>query len=158
VTAGCARCGNCCENIVCDSYDSAVKWAADALEGVPDPGTDEGWAYWREHGCGGDDQPQDLAVRKFAEGGRTRADGDFLAAHWRTEDGEHYACDQFDPVTRECKAHESRPPVCRDYPWYGDEPSAARGPNMGLQCSYLADLPPAERPEGARPLIPLMVA
>lgn len=158
MTAGCARCGSCCENIWCDDYDDAVKWSTAALERIPDPATDEGWAYWQESKPDWGDEQREDAIRKYDPDGRQRADADFLAAHWKVQDNGRYSCDAFDPVTRLCTAHESRPPVCEDYPWYGEEPSAERGTYMGRECSYLADLPPSERPEGSRPLIPLMVA
>lgn len=154
MTAGCARCGNCCENIVCDTYDEALKWTSAALTGVPDPGTEDGWAYWREHGW--DDGSREKAIRRYGAG--SRADADFLAKYWHSPDGgAHYECSMFNPATRECTAHDRRPPVCRNYPWYREEPSAERAMQIGLQCSYLADLSPADRPEGARPLIPLLV-
>jgi Fe-S-cluster containining protein len=47
-------------------------------------------------------------------------------------------CDQFDPETRMCTAHDDRPPICSGYPWYGAEPN----PNRALdpQCSFIADV------------------
>lgn len=132
-----------------------MKWTTAALEGVPAPEDD--WPYWLEHGYSEDQQER--AIRLYDPAGSQRADADFLAAHWHLlEDAERYSCDAFDAATRQCTAHENRPPVCRDYPWYGGEPSAERAVYMGKQCSYLADLPPDQRPEGARPLIPLMPA
>jgi Fe-S-cluster containining protein len=90
----------------------------------------------------------------------------FIAQHWHpfgafTEGTETFLelrCDAFDQATRLCTARDGRPPVCRDYPWYGEDPVASgRGPRLYRECSYLADLPPDQRPEGARPLIPLTV-
>ena len=67
-------------------------------------------------------------------------------------------CDAFDPATRLCTAQENRPPVCRDYPWYGKDPAGSgSGPLLYRECSYLADVAPDQRPDGARPLIPLTV-
>ena len=49
--------------------------------------------------------------------------------------------------------------MCRDYPWYGDDPvTSGRGRDLYRECSYLADVPPSQRPEGARPLIPITPA
>lgn len=114
-------------------------------------------------------------ARAFATGAADLADGDasqravlagnlaFIAAHWQLagpveDDGwAPVRCDAFDPASRLCTARENRPPVCRDYPWYGREPSPDHSTVFSLRCSYLADLPPADRPEGARPLIPLAV-
>jgi Fe-S-cluster containining protein len=89
----------------------------------------------------------------------------FMAQHWhpagawRTDSGESkldLRCDAFDPVTRLCTAREARPPVCRDYPWYGGDPvTSGRAAELYGVCSYLADVPPSSRPEGSRPLIPI---
>lgn len=122
---GCARCGDCCENILMRAefdplnYDrpdlseadlatlafTAVNWARQG------PAEAEGWAVW--------------------------------------------SCKAFDPIERLCTAHEARPPVCSNYPWYGREPDA--GTISNPRCSYLLDLTPEARPAGARPLIPLTV-
>lgn len=86
------------------------------------------------------------------------ADIDFMAAHWTEVPGQpgYSSCDQFDPQARLCLAQEGKPPICRDYPWYHFEPaSIAR--NLLPECSFLLDVPPAARPEGARPLIPIEV-
>lgn len=37
-----------------------------------------------------------------------------------------YSCDLFDPETRRCTAYDQRPPICRDYPWYGDPPDPSK--------------------------------
>ena len=47
-------------------------------------------------------------------------------------------CLKFDPEKRICTAHDERPDLCRNYPWYGGEP--VRGDTtMKGRCSYLAD-------------------
>lgn len=130
-------------------------WSPEALEGIPDPVTDDGWAYWREHGW--PEERRDMAIRRFAHDSLYRQDAAFIAAHWVPLDDDTCVCNAFDPETRLCTAHEDRPPVCRDFPWYGAEPESWRSGDLMLQCSYLLDLPPDQRPEGARPLIPLTV-
>jgi Fe-S-cluster containining protein len=45
----------------------------------------------------------------------------FAAAHWhptgeRAAEMYAYQCDRFDPVSRQCTAHDERPPICRAYP------------------------------------------
>ena len=73
---------------------------------------------------------------------RTR--GDKIELECRFYDREHAAC----------RAYGRRPPMCSGYPWYGRDPE----PGWAYrQCSYLLDVPPAERPAGSRPLIPLTV-
>lgn len=115
MTLGCARCGDCCEEI------------------------------WSMPRCGLEKQGTDEAA--------------FLLEHWQDigdEEG-HYTCDQFDRVHRLCLAHEDRPPVCSNYPWYSDPPGQGNVVIKNPQCSYLLDLPPTSRPEGSRPLIPVEV-
>lgn len=155
MSVGCARCGECCEDIYLFASIDLKPWTTEALNGVPDPATDEGWAHWREHGWSDDQRP--LAMRRWNPDGSMRADADFITAHWHPAGDDRWSCDAFDPQTRLCTAHENRPPVCRQYPWYGSEPDTEHAERLGLQCSYLADLPPGQRPEGARPLIPLTV-
>jgi Fe-S-cluster containining protein len=47
-------------------------------------------------------------------------------------------CKKFDKTTRKCTAHNDRPQLCRNYPWYGKEPK--RGDTtMGGRCSFLVD-------------------
>jgi hypothetical protein len=131
-------------------------WSTTAVENVPDPRTDEGWAYWLANGWPED--WRDAAIDRYDPSGRFREDADFIAAHWTPDGDTGCKCDAFDPATAMCTAHDSRPPVCRDYPWYGREPGT--GPDrivLHSQCSYLADLPPDQRPERSRPLIPLTV-
>jgi Fe-S-cluster containining protein len=131
-SAGCAGCGRCCDPVILDhgTYTEAVAEAR------------------------GEGEKRPSVV--------------FIAQHWhpvsawRDSDGEvmlDLRCDAFDPVTRLCTARGQRPLVCRDYPWYGDDPvTSGRAATLYPECSYLADVPPAARPEGARPLIPITVA
>lgn len=153
VSLGCARCGQCCENITI-SADGLDKWTTGALEGVPDPRTDDGWAWWQESGW----TDRDRAWRWWNPDGDNRLCADFITAHWKlNDDGRTYSCDAFDQVTRLCMAHDERPPVCSGYPWYGTEPDDVHISALGGQCSYLLDVAPDRRPEGSRPLIPLTV-
>jgi Fe-S-cluster containining protein len=125
-----------------------------ALEGVPDPRTDDGWVYWLENS---EYRDRDRAAGIYDPDGEYRANADFIAAHFAETCDGHWTCDAYDPEHGTCTAHEDRPPLCRDYPWYGEQPSADRAAHFSRQCSYLADLPPDQRPDGARPLIPLTV-
>jgi Fe-S-cluster containining protein len=130
VSAGCAACGSCC-----------------------DPVTLETDVFL---GCGERARSQEFP----------HANDSFIAQHWHplgawaADDGTSclsLRCDAFDPETRACTARDSRPPVCRGFPWYGDGPSAERAAALPRQCSYLADVPPEQRGEDGRPLIPLTV-
>jgi hypothetical protein len=97
---------------------------------------------------------------------RPSADDAFIAQHWRPvsawtdEAGVTWLvmrCDAFDQGSRLCQTPDDRPPVCRGYPWYTDSPSADRAAEMPHHCSFLSELPPSQRPDGARPLIPITV-
>jgi Fe-S-cluster containining protein len=95
---------------------------------------------------------------------RARRDVAFIAAHWHALDREealrrnpplarlgdrwYYECDAYDPATRRCTAHAERPPVCRDFPWYGRAPSAG-ALRSWPGCSYWADVPGGEPPAAA---------
>ncbi|HUX71232.1 MAG TPA: YkgJ family cysteine cluster protein, partial [Cellulomonadaceae bacterium] len=134
-------CGNCCDPVTID---------ADAI----DPWRD--WLdYWRAGGVedvtDSDGDPADPTYR-------------FIAEHMTeisNEDGVvSFACSFFDKVTRQCGAYDQRPPMCSNYPWYGDEPAdrIAKNPYQCVDgCSFLLDVPPGARPEGSRPFIPLTV-
>lgn len=156
-TRGCARCGTCCERITLShaSRIDPARWSTKALEGVADPGTEDGWESWRAHGWADDER--DRARFLFDPLGIVRQDADFIAEHWHPipDAPGSSSCDAFDPESRSCTAHDQRPPVCRNYPWYGNPPSAERAVHLELHCSYLGDLTPTQRPEGARPLIPI---
>jgi Fe-S-cluster containining protein len=157
MTAGCARCGGCCERIWLNS--DPRPWSTAALEGVPDPRTDEGWAYWlenvRQPGAPLAEADRESVLSAYDPDGPKRADADFVAAHFAETCDGHWTCDAYDPEHGTCTAHDARPPLCRGFPWYGETPSPGRGESMPPGCSYLAELPPSGRPEGARPLIPL---
>lgn len=69
-----------------------------------------------------------------------------------------WKCDAFDPATRRCTAHDTRPPICRGYPWYGDAPPAdtdAKGAALYPGCSHRWDLEPGARGDLAGRLLPL---
>lgn len=76
--------------------------------------------------------------------------GPFAREHWQvvgqrvnrndSSDRVEYLveCDHFDKTTRLCTAHDSRPPICSGYPWYGAEPNRDR--LLDARCSYQADV------------------
>lgn len=152
-------CSACCDPVPFSAgeHETVTTWSAAAMEaaGTPDPRTDDGWAWWLEHGW--DDAERDKAIWRTDPAGSWRQDADFIAAHWTPDGDDGCKCDVFDPATGLCGAHDARPPVCRNYPWYGDEPDAERAACLPPQCSYLAEVPPGDRPQGSRPLIPLTV-
>lgn len=130
MSLGCARCGDCCDRpFIPVSRGQLTAW---------------------------------LANPRVA--GAFRRDAVFLDNHWHPDGvrlGQdepglyYYRCDAFDRESRTCTAHSERPRVCSGYPWYGKGPVTGKVSNP--RCSYLLDLPPDQRPENARPLIPLTV-
>jgi hypothetical protein len=151
-----------------DVYAFVAAWSTPALERVPDPATDEGWTEWEKHGWKGD---RPLAIERYDPAGETRHNADFMLEHWQvvsTAERQQQArtvrlsCDAFDRETRLCTAHADRPPICYLFPYYGGDVLRwnARGttnPGGEAHCSYWLDVPPVDRPQGSRPLIPVTV-
>lgn len=50
-----------------------------------------------------------------------------------------YECRHFDTTTRECRNYANRPPMCRDFPWYGEPADETK--SIPANCSYSADVP-----------------
>ncbi len=122
--------------------------------------------------CGDCCDPVILPLTKKQVRERNTPSGPFILANWRRisraealkrrppPDGldyptgqRFYECAAFDPATRLCTAHDDRPPVCRRFPWYEQEPDAGRLGTL-TRCSFWADIPQADRPSWALPLIP----
>lgn len=118
---GCAKCGDCCENI---------------------------WMY------------PEFDANRITDNEADKITLEFIRKHW-TKTGtdasgwQSWSCAFFDALHRLCTAHNNRPPVCQNYPWYGNPPEP--GKIVNTRCSYALDLPPDQRPEGSRPLIPIEV-
>lgn len=54
-----------------------------------------------------------------------------------------YECEYFDSDTRRCTNYDNRPPMCADYPWYGQDPLATeteRSKALPRMCSFRADI------------------
>lgn len=125
----CARCGGCCDPVTMRLTKKQIR------ERTADPSGPFILANWRRIS-------RAEANRRSPTLGTVPGDG------YR-----FYECAKFDPDTRLCTAHEDRPPVCQGFPWYGKEPNGAY--LRGLpRCSFWADIPQADRPEWALPLIP----
>ena len=89
-----------------------------------------------------------------ASEGKEEGDSAFISKHWRQGPDGYYTCAKYDRSRNLCGAHDDRPDVCSDYPWYGREPKPME--SMNSQCSYLWDFPVAERPKGSKPLLPIV--
>lgn len=131
---GCARCGDCCDpvRVPAEILDPYQEWIE----------------YWRDGGDA-DIADADPTVR-------------FIATHMSETDPDDtghrvFVCSFFDQTTRECTAHELRPPMCSGFPWYGEAPTERRIQWLYPRCSYALDVPAAERRPDARPLIPITI-
>lgn len=120
----CAKCGDCCEAIYIGTTKTAVTQAQRGSE-------DEVFIrkHWRRI------SRREAALRRGV-----------TATH-----GPYYVCLKFDRTTRLCTAHDERPPACRNYPWYGNEP---RIPAIAAykRCSFWHDIPRSDWPDDVIPL------
>lgn len=87
--------------------------------------------------------PQQMAELAFAPFiGPRSAQTYWIADHWAPYaawgNGVAIQCTEYDAKTRSCMAYDSRPPVCRDYPFYGREPNLD-GQIVDLICGYQAE-------------------
>lgn len=123
MAAECNRCGDCCDpvHLSLDAWLSILGFVA----------------YEREN---------DLTKPNVY-------DAVFVAEHWHAVEitdrgGVRLRCDAFDPETRLCTARDERPPICRNFPWYGsDDPAVMAKRIAGLpRCSYIEDVPVEIRP------------
>jgi Fe-S-cluster containining protein len=132
VSLGCAGCGDCCNPVKIEfaTWANAVGQAR---------------AY----------QPDEIDLSD-PEDRSNWADCVFVAASLRPVGAEghqvYLKCANYDSDHQSCRAYGKRPPLCRRFPWYDREPD---GGIVDLRCSYLLDIAPDQRPEGARPLIPI---
>ena len=132
MSLGCARCGDCCDPVGLSPDIQDVIWPLPGEEMVGD---------------------LDPSIR-------------FALHHWVAYEGplregwtmRGYRCDRFNTISRLCEAYDERPPVCNEFPWYGDaEGDAARSAALPPRCSYALDTAPPNRRADARPLIPITV-
>jgi Fe-S-cluster containining protein len=110
VRSVCSACGDCCDPVWFPLPPAEIRQGAEVAR-----------------------RPDDAANLRFARDAWTwTGEVDDLA-------GWAYRCAMFDEATRRCTAHETRPPVCRGYPWFDDVPR--RGlPLLPTRCSHWADV------------------
>lgn len=120
----CSRCGSCCDPVTV-SFDPQV-YAAERLASPEAP------------------QFEPEQRRQY----------EFFLAHWRVAEGPYpteeglpgykVTCDQYDRDTKTCLAHDTKPPVCYGFPWYGRDPHAPLSQpiarSLSPQCSFNADV------------------
>lgn len=147
----CARCGDCCEHITFSVWRFKQQDRVRKFLAAPDPSDDHKWETWWKRTGTWDDGSRAHAID-------TWYDAHFIAQHWLNLGDDDATCDMFDPVSRLCTAHDQRPPVCRDFPWYGapPKPGATLNPSLdggsaSLRCSFWVDVPRSEWPTDAMP-------
>lgn len=116
--AKCNRCGNCC-NPICMSLNPNDVAHMDISH--PDNAVNKMYIqkHWR--------------FISFAEAKKIRPEIEFqMKDQW-------WVCDQFDSAKHICKDHPGRPPICRDFPWYGNAPNAGKIEGY-KDCVYWADV------------------
>lgn len=122
----CSKCGDCCEiiHLADGSYGRALRWHN---AGRAQPWADA--AFILDHWI---PVPRDWAASinpDFVWPGRVYA-------------AEYYLCDAWDAETRLCTAHESRPPVCQDFPWYSTpQDTTSYHIESWKRCAFWADVP-----------------
>lgn len=135
----CNGCGGCCDPVA--SFVAPVMLAdrsADAAIGKPA-------AEWmRDHLTPVRPRRDGIKRAPYLRGGGTsttthRGQPTVLLVHF-------YDCEFFDRESRECRAYDLRPEMCRVYPWVGDEVNTAV--SLPGPCSFRADqgLPVEEVP------------
>lgn len=138
----CAKCGACCEDIYCGISEGKLNTYGH-MERYIDPNTDEGWERWKAVGYLDEDRDEWTAIYNNPNE-RNRVDATFIMDHWHRIEGKEnrWTCDMFDSKTRLCTAHDSRPYICSEYPWYGRTPERYDGDATTLPkaCSYNADV------------------
>lgn len=167
----CGLCGDCCEEIwvhpspedLAEGPDKYWPWFYDK----PDPRTDDGWAqwlaWWPEEDWEG--RVPTWAREDGFDGRRYQCD-EWENARWfhqlvfvETAESEHpekrqnhYTCPHFDAEARTCTDYANRPPVCRDFPWYGQPPGSRMPGAVSKRCTYWADVPAEQRPADWAPV------
>lgn len=167
MSASCARCGDCCEAIHLNGTKKDLRgWLRQENTWM------KAWTYWRHRPYEGKPDPFPSAAEYGTWVERRVQNARFILKHWHriprdeatrlrtahgaadpTPRGHRYRCDAFDPVTRLCGAHDERPPICRNFPWYEDGPNASDAPTrLNPRCSYWHDIPRDQWAAGITPL------
>jgi Fe-S-cluster containining protein len=149
-------CGSCCDPVVLHFDPAEMIQRRLFVLDTWDPGTEEGWEHWLAKGYEDNAESRAHCMDEFREDSQGVRNARFMKAYWTVreagviEEGEKTAskpwlmtCAKFNTHTRACEAYDERPPICSDYPWYGEEPSTERADNGGLThvCAYQDDVP-----------------
>jgi Fe-S-cluster containining protein len=147
----CSRCGDCCERIhFSGDWGYLQEWVD----------WKQSWYEWAMHNLR-DGEDGGLWDELTPVQAATLANADFLTSHWTPipEDAgkamPRFQCSAFDPATRLCTAHDSRPPICSGYPWYGSDERPTRR-LWSHRCSFWADVPLEDRPGGNLRALPVL--
>jgi Fe-S-cluster containining protein len=139
----CAQCGLCCE-VIGIRADPAyyqrdpkdIVWPGDEPEAVPLIFHEFMWIKQHFHPISIEEA---IAINPHIVDETTR------------EGHSYYTCDAYDKETKLCTAHDDRPAICRDFPWYGKSVNPYNLKSFP-RCSYWRDLPRSLWPPGVDPL------
>lgn len=116
----CNGCGGCCDPVV-------LPYTKDDVARMPPWQLDEAWrlnrAFILAHLT---PMPRRQGLERaphLTQGGNTWA---LLGGKPVHVVSHFYSCDRYDPEARACTAYDERPPMCRDFPWYGGQPDPSR--------------------------------
>lgn len=150
----CSRCGDCCEAI---PFNRSLDYMRERIKAYQD------WAFYYSNNPDyepGENEPTLEQTKKNYE------DATFIVKHWTRIEKEEavglmpllsdqkkyfYTCNMLDKETRLCTAHDERPPVCRDYPWYDRKPSGKS--LVSKRCGFWYDVDEEERPDNILPIV-----
>jgi Fe-S-cluster containining protein len=125
VNGFCHQCGNCCENIWLEHSPDQILEQLEIIE---------------EYVAAGNEYPAEVAnVTSYL----------FVLEYWSHKDNDRWECSFFNTETRQCEAHDLRPPICEGYPWYSKGPGDKELEN---KCGYWYDIPTSEWPDRVKVL------
>ena len=124
----CSRCGDCCEAIPFQRTKKMIDkhLAESVLSDKNEYSLKFIKKYWRR-----------ISRKKF------------VAIHpeaANTSSPYFYTCLKFDAVARLCMAHDERPAICSDYPWYDIDPVRQEFHGIPARCSFWEDVSEERRP------------
>lgn len=125
--ASCSMCGKCCEAIRLPM--SHEKFSPDYTEVLY---VDKEFMFDNFVPMS---QEEALSINPQLLMGKVHPDGKY-----EESPGFYYSCKMYDKETKKCNAHDLRPKVCREFPWYGNSINN-HSLGMHLSCSYWQDVP-----------------
>lgn len=127
----CNMCGKCCEAITLWEDPKTLLETQYKAEET----SDRGWAQRHFKSISHEEAFKRNPLHKYI----------FDSGHPAYEGVHFYECDAYDKETKRCTAHETRPGICREYP-YGHQLDGGWMP-YSATCDYINEMPPAMKQE-----------